>query len=710
MLPDYKEAIDKLPIGYALHKIIFDNDKVVDYEFLDVNKTFVNYVGINKEDIVGKRVTDILPKITESSFDWIGYYGNIAEKGIREEIVQYFDLFDKWYRIFTYSPKKNYFIAYFIDITDEIKNIEEKETILHAINQMVFELDLDYRFINAIVNDESELYINKEAFINKRLDEIFKGDLGKKMVASCKKSLITKETQKIEYKLKIKDEHKYYKAEFFCVELFNKKKFIVNVIDITTEKIAEMALKKSELRYEELARESRVVTWEVNDKGKYIYINPICERVYGYKPSEIIDKKYFYELFPKDLIKEMQIRVKDFLSNDEKGKVYNYEHKILKKDGTINWVTTNALPIFSKNGKFIGYRGMDIDITTIKESEEKIKYLSFHDQLTGLYNRRFFEEELKRLDVERNLPLSLVMIDANGLKIINDAFGHIKGDLLLKTIANVLQNESREDDIISRVGGDEFIMLLPRVDLENSKKILNRVYNIAKKMTVDGINISFSYGCATKYNEFEEIDDIYKRAESEMYKIKNKEKSTVRKKILKNIINELFKICDGEKRHAESVRSLSVAMGKRLRLSEEEIEGLKLASFYHDIGKIIIDRNLLKDKKILSEEEIGHLRKHSETGYIILNSVNEYSIYASDILHHHENYDGSGYPKGISGYDIPINSRIISIAEYYDNQVNRKRNDNMLNKHEVLTKIRKESGRKFDPVIVNVFLKIISDL
>ncbi len=165
--------------------------------------------------------------------------------------------------------------------------------------------------------------------------------------------------------------------------------------------------------------------------------------------------------------------------------------------------------------------------------------LSFHDQLTGLYNRRFYEEELKRLDTVRNLPLSLVMLDVNGLKLTNDAFGHLAGDELLKSVSNVLMNQCRTDDIIARIGGDEFIVLLPATTHTEASKIVDRIQAEMKYLSVSNVPVSVSIGCQTKNNDLEPIMDVFVKAEDQMYRNKLTESQSMRNKTIQVILETL---------------------------------------------------------------------------------------------------------------------------------------------------------------------------
>ena len=197
-----------------------------------------------------------------------------------------------------------------------------------------------------------------------------------------------------------------------------------------------------------------------------------------------------------------------------------------RKDGTDIYIEVNAKQIKWNGGPAV--LGICRDITERKKAENDILYLSYHDQLTGLYNRRFYEEELMRTDTKRNLPLTIVMGDVNGLKQINDSLGHTAGDELLKKAADALKMACRADDITARLGGDEFVILLPRTNAAEAEKIIERIKNEASAMKTENITVSISFGYETKNDETDNIQEIFKKAEDRMYEKKFSETNSIR--------------------------------------------------------------------------------------------------------------------------------------------------------------------------------------
>ncbi|MDD5636189.1 MAG: diguanylate cyclase [Atribacterota bacterium] len=341
----------------------------------------------------------------------------------------------------------------------------------------------------------------------------------------------------------------------------------------------------------------------------------------------------------------------------------------------------------------------------IRIAVQEVKELSYTDQLTGLYNRRFFEEELKRLDTLRNLPLSLIMVDVNGLKLTNDAFGHEAGDQLLQKVAQVLKDECRTDDIISRIGGDEFVILLPKTDHLQVASLGDRLIEAIHKKKIRNLPVSASFGWETKKGDKEDINSVFKRAEDYMYSKKAYKKDDQRQQSLQIIIDTLFNKESRERDHARRVSETSVAIGSALGLSEAEIKELKVAGEYHDIGKIAIHSDTLNKRGPLTDSEWKEIKRHPELSYNILSSVNEYGPIAEIVFYHHERWDGKGYPSGHQGKEIPLQSRIIMVADAYDAMTDDRPYRKALSKEEAVTQLKKGAGSQFDPKIVEVFLK-----
>lgn len=335
----------------------------------------------------------------------------------------------------------------------------------------------------------------------------------------------------------------------------------------------------------------------------------------------------------------------------------------------------------------------------------KLKHISEHDQLTDLYNRRFFEEELIRLDIDENWPLAITIADINGLKLINDSFGHEAGDGLIKKVAEIISEGTRKTDIVCRLAGDEFIVLSPGTDAKEADKLIENIKNIAGTSKFGLLDISISFGYEIKRSKEEKIADIIKNAEDHMNRKKLFDSPSMRSKTIVTIAATLHEKNKREEQHSQRVSYLCEQMGAALDLNEDLVKELKIVGLLHDIGKIGIDESILNKNGKLTNKEFEEIKKHPEIGYRILSTVNDLSEMAEFVLAHHERWDGKGYPKGIAGDAIPLQSRIIAIADAYDAMISERSYRNALTKEEAIQELKVNSGTQFNTVCVNAFIE-----
>jgi diguanylate cyclase (GGDEF)-like protein/PAS domain S-box-containing protein len=466
--------------------------------------------------------------------------------------------------------------------------------------------------------------------------------------------------------------------------------------DITEKKEAEDALLESEKRYRSLFENSRDGMYKTTFGGKYVDANPALVKILGYDSRE--------ELLSIDIPKQLYVSEKDRPAPNKRTKPF--ETYLKKKDGTIITVEINSRTIY-ENGKPAYYEGIVRDITERKEAEKIIKHLSFHDYLTGLYNRAFFEEEISRLDTNRQLPLTIIIGDVNGLKIINDAFGHEKGDELLCRIANVLRVIFRSEDVVARWGGDEFVVILPKTSMKEALSILERVNIALERASTKTMPLSISFGISTKKNVYKNISEVIKEAEDKMYRHKLIKKESTHSSIISSLEKALEERDYETEEHVKRMKILSEKLGRELNLSMETIDELSLLAALHDIGKISIADSIILKPQSLTRKEWEAVKKHPIIGYRIAESSGELAPIAKGILYHHEWWNGNGYPERKKGEDIPLISRIISIVDAYDAMTNDRPYRKALSKKEAIAELKKFSGSQFDPFLVKKFISIV---
>lgn len=481
------------------------------------------------------------------------------------------------------------------------------------------------------------------------------------------------------------------------------------ITDITDRKRAEEELRLSRERYELAMAATNDGLWDWNLVTGKVYFDPRYYTMAGYEPGEFPPSfdEWAKRLHPDDL-RLCNSALQSHFSG--KTPVFDMEFRFRRKDGSWMWIRGRGRYVESDaNGNAVRMVGTHIDITELKQQQQEIHYLSFHDHLTGLYNRRFFDEELARLDTPRNMPLTLLLMDVNGLKLTNDAFGHQAGDRLLRTVADVLRRTCREDEIVARIGGDEFIILLPRTGEEAAASLGIRLREAFANVRMETGTISVAFGWATKNDMSQPAGSVFITAENRMYQQKIYEMNSVRSKAISFILETLYEKIPREREHSENVGMLSGRIGAAMKLDDATLKELVVAGKLHDVGKIAIGAEILDKNASLNESEWLTVKRHPETGYFILNSVSDYASLALIALAHQERFDGKGYPKGLSGGNIPLHARIIAVADAYDAMTAGRPYRPPLSSAEALREIRAASGTQFDPHVVEAFLGLFKE-
>lgn len=495
----------------------------------------------------------------------------------------------------------------------------------------------------------------------------------------------------------------------FSNDILGRHKQLCFVEDITEKKMALDAIIASEHNFRTLFEGSADAIL-ILDETEIVDCNVAAINLFGLEAkASLIGKKPWNlsnYLQPDGL--ESEYKATQMIQNCLKDSNARFEWWHVKSDGSALPVEVVLTKIIL-NGKTL-IHVLSRDITDRKAMEEKLQEMSYHDQLTSLYNRRFFEEELNRIDVQRNFPLTVMMADVNGLKLINDTFGHPVGDQLLIKVARIIEDGCRADDIISRIGGDEFAILLPQTSFEEAKTIVERINYYAAKKHVGSLDISISFGWGTKLSIDDSMHEILKRAEDNMYKKKLFESPSIRSKTIDTIIKTLYEKNAREELHSRRVSSICESMGNILGLQDSDVKELTSLGWLHDIGKIAIDEYLLNKPGSLSVEERFEIQRHPEIGYRILSTMNEMSEMAEAILSHHERWDGMGYPRGLKGEEIPLKARIISIADTYDAMTSDRSYRDALSHETAMAEIQRNSGIQFDPKLVAVFSTVIEGI
>lgn len=460
---------------------------------------------------------------------------------------------------------------------------------------------------------------------------------------------------------------------------------------------ANEELKKQQERYTLAVEGSLVGIWDLDLTTDQIYFSPIWKAILGYRDDELENDNAIFidRLHPEDgdrIVKEME----DFVQSGDT--IWDQEFRLRHRDGSYRWIRSRGKFYWDEQGRAYRMAGAHSDITDRKEAEEQILYLSYHDNLTGLYNRHYYKNLIETPVPSNYLPLTLIVADVNGLKLANDAFGHAFGDQLLVRFAEVLKKNPGPSGLAARIGGDEFVLLLPNTAEEEAIAVIQRIEAACSEETIQSVGLSASLGYSIITDRSLLPQDAYKLAEDAMYRQKMVEGGNYRNSVVKRIIEDVFQRNPDDRDHSDAVERICLTLGTALAMNETELMDLSLAARLHDIGKIGVDDSLTGLDETLEDLPSDEFKKHPPIGYYILHSASEYSHIAEYVLAHHERMDGKGYPKGLIGEQIPIQARIIRLASDLD-LMQRK---NRWSREEIIAYLEENSGIVYDPDLVKI--------
>jgi diguanylate cyclase (GGDEF)-like protein/PAS domain S-box-containing protein len=688
--------------------------KDVNCNYLIVNKSIEDYFGKTKDEIIGKNNFELYPEEAAKIF-------NESDRAALEGAeLKFFELdFDN--KVFEeYKKPVRDEAGKITGITGFSRNITQRKKAIDSLTRseqnktellsnmpgVAFRCNNDEDYTVTFISDSclgltgytSEELLSFNPSYNELIHPEYRKALKTKWDAEDDENTISTDEYPIRTKLgetkwvmeqsqrSYDENHQVIGAEGF-------------ITDITGRKLAERALKRSEERFRTMFDEAPLGMAIIDATNGEIYqVNARYAEVIGRTKRELVSSNIKDYSDPVE-IDTYRNKIKQILTHQIS--VFSQYQQIIKPDGSAIWVNITVAPLnFDEEYSNPRLLCMLEDVTDRRNAEEEILYLSYYDQLTGIYNRRFYAEELRRVDTERNLPITLVMADVNGLKLTNDAFGHHAGDKLLKHIADMIRKQCRADDIFARIGGDEFILLLPQTDSDQAAKLVERITAaIANEDDYYPVACSVSFGWDTKKEPAEDINKIYTSAEDRMYRRKLTESATMRNDTIKLILRMLAQKYPREEQHSKRVSKLCAEIAEALGMRSDSINELRLAGYMHNIGYIGLREELVNKAGSYTDAERFEMERHPEIAYQLLRSAGKYSAIANYILYHHERPDGRGYPSRAAAADIPVEARIIAVADAFDAMTNDRQYGKKMTASEALKEIKKNAGTQFDSEI-----------
>lgn len=486
--------------------------------------------------------------------------------------------------------------------------------------------------------------------------------------------------------------------------LGGKEVLLLSCRDINryTSTISELAERES--RYRTIFHESPMGFVHVNSDGFLTDCNSAFLQIFGFDRFEVLGIS---------LVEESDLKIYQRFKRAAMDAVIGisscHESQFQAPgDGQTRWVRVSFSPVRTDDQIFLGAIGIVEDITEAKHALEEINYVSSHDALTGLYNRAACENALLRLDKPEYFPISIIFADLNCLKLANDAFGHGEGDALLKDAAAVLMDSQNLNDSSYRLGGDEFMMILPNTDLSLALARAKLIADTCMTRKTGGfVRTSMALGCAAKSFAGQDISDVTKAAEDEMYANKLHDGRKNRRAILK----ELEAGMHGMMRGAMGKRCQNMMLWAEWAIARMDLKcdpnEFRLLCRYHDIGLLASPSELDIIKADQSQNKVAPPMQHMAIGYRIARSITELVPASENILAHHEWWDGMGYPNQLRGEDIPYASRLISILDAIEGMA--ALSGDVMTINDAVESVGRCAGRQFDPALTGELIGKISE-
>lgn len=711
----FRGLIEQMQQGLAVFDMILDErGRAVDFRLSAMNRSFETLTGLSTEQFDGKTVMQVVP---DTARGWIENFSGAVFRGEPYQFEQYSERTQRFFSCSAFSPEKGRVAVILTDITEtkrinnELKTLAARlELAVKAGGIGIWEYDAAD---NTLVWDDQmyALYgISRkyfDSFYKNWQDGVHPGDIDR-LAAELRMALSGEKELNTEYRICWPNGEVHNMRVLAAVERNGDGKAVRmtgTIWDITPYKQlqAKLAEEKSLLETTLMSVGDGVIS--TDHRGRIVFLNRAAESMTGLSLDKAKGRpvEEVLRLISAQTRQQAQCPAVLVLQ-DNKTYEAPEDTLLLSADGTEYAVEAGASPIVGEAGEVTGAVVVFSDWSEKKKRQEKIEYLSYHDQLTGVYNRRYFDLAMARIAKENILPLTMVLADVNGLKLTNDAFGHLAGDILLKKAAHALQKECGPDDMVFRIGGDEFMLVLPGVDESAADKIISDIKKTVERQHVKNIVLSLSIGSDTRTQASQSIDEVIKKAEDAMYKRKLSESMSMRSRTIDLIMTTLFEKNKREMLHSERVsvvgKNIAIAMG----LPEGTVDLVALAGMMHDIGKIGIDERILNSEGKLSAEERMEIQRHSEIGYRILSSSDEFVEISKYVLEHHERFDGAGYPRGLKGQEITLGARIIAVADSFDAIVSYRTYRESLSVEDAAKEIIRCSGYQFDPEVVEAFV------
>ncbi|RKY32346.1 MAG: hypothetical protein DRP74_02865 [Candidatus Omnitrophota bacterium] len=741
---------------------------------IEINQIALKGLGGKKEDYIGKNILELSSDIKEKGiYDsykrvlktgepfYLEDYVTLPKFGSRHMTIRAFKVNGGLGIIATDINER-------VKIEEALRQSEEKyRKLVEGLNEGIWVIDKNGNtiFANAVL--VKMLGCRLEDIQGRHLFE-FMDDKGKESAKEYLLRLQRGISEMHEFEFIRKDgKHIFTILNTSAIkdEKGNYSGVIASVMDISERKRAEQELRESEERFRTLfdSATDGILVVDIGSRKFYLGNQMIC-RMLGFSQQEIKNLKV-EDIHPAEQMKYLLGQFEKIVRGEL---TLIRDIPVKRKNKSIFYADISASSIIIAGKKCL--MGIFRDITERKLAEKKLealnkvlflsnerfKQLALRDSHTGLYSHRYLNEAIER-EFHRSkrygIPLSVIMLDIDYFKSINDVYGHRFGDIVLKQLARQLKKMVRKEDFVLRFGGEEFILICPSINRPKAMILAQRlsdaigIYSFGNKRQIVKLKISLAVVSypedkANKGMELVDIadkilnkakidggDKVYSSIDMQQERVdyaqateeESRDTLLLKEKIEKltkrsnqSLIEAVFAFAKtlelkdhytGE--HVEQTVQYALEISRVLGLSKEEIERIKQAAILHDLGKIGVSEKILLKKTKLTKKEFEEIKKHPQIAADIIRPIQFLHSIIPFILYHHERWDGKGYPQGLAGEEIPVGARIVAMADIFQALTSNRPYRKAFSKKQALDIIRNGSGTQFDPKIVGVFLGIL---
>ncbi|NPV92666.1 MAG: PAS domain S-box protein [Firmicutes bacterium] len=580
---------------------------------------------------------------------------------------------------------------------------EQFRSLVENMNDVFFRLDEQGRFVYISSGVENLGKFKQEHFIGLNIFDFVHPEDLKRVRAAFHRNLNGR-PRITEFRIVTQEGVKYVTVSSKLAHEDGVPYVFGVLTDITQRKLAELELEKSEKLYRAMVMDQSEMILRFLHNGEITFVNNSLCGLFGFKMGDLIGLNVASFLHPHEVE-----RIRELLRTlGQDNPTTTYETPLTLKNGEMRWVQWVTRRIIYETGVY-EYQSVGRDITDRLQVEKKLMHMSLHDNLTGLNNRAFFEEAMQSRSGADCFPLGIIVCDLDGLKLVNDTFGHHSGDKMLTEVGSIMRKCFRKDDVVARIGGDEFAVILTATsakDVENScRRILETVDGYNKLNPDLPVNLSVGYAVTADRNT--SIADLFKEADNNMYREKLHRSQSTRSAIVNTLMKTLEARDIITNDHSLRIQDLLINLARSYNFPKRKLNDLKLLAKFHDIGKVgIPDRILLKPGPLTMDEK-SEMQRHCEIGHRIVLAASDLAPIADWIIKHHEWWNGEGYPLRIKEDEIPLECRMLAVIDAYEAMVSDRPYRKAMSFEDAINELKRCAGTQFDPGVVQKFIRIV---